>query len=134
MTLRSICRLAAMAAVLSCTPVEAQETRATLSGTITDASAAPVASVKVTLVNVDTAAVSTAETNPLGLYRFLFVNPGKYRLTAEMAGFRTYVREGVELSTNQAATIDVGLQIGTQAETITVGAEAPLLEAEKADR
>ena len=51
-----------------------------------------------------------------------------------MTGFHTLVREGIELNTNQAATLDLALQIGTQAETITVGAEAPLLEAEKADR
>ena len=62
------------------------------------------------------------------------MNPGKYQLTVESSGFRKLVRDGIELNTNQAATLDVGLQVGTQAETITIGAEAPLLEAEKADR
>ena len=112
----------------------AQESRATLSGTITDPAGASIAGAKLNLTNVETGTPSTAESNQAGQYRFLFLNPGKYRLTAELSGFRTYVREGIELNTNQAATIDIALQLGTQAETITVGAEAPLLEAEKADR
>ncbi len=115
-------------------PALAQETRATLSGTISDPSGAAVAGAKLRLINEGTAGTSTFETNQNGLYRFMFLNPGRYRLTGEMTGFRTFVREGIELSTNQAATIDITLQIGTQTETVTVGAEAPLLEAEKADR
>jgi hypothetical protein len=126
--------LALLAAISVVPAIRAQETRATLSGTITDPSGAALTAAQVSLMNIETAARFTAETNTLGQYRFLFLNPGKYRLTAEMTGFRTLVREGIELSTNQAATLDVALQLGTQAETITVGAEAPLLEAEKADR
>ena len=116
------------------TPCFGQESRATLTGTVTDPTGSSIAGAKLTLVNVDTAVAFKAETNPSGQYRFLFLNPGTYRLTVEMTGFRNYVREGIGLSTNQAATLDVALQLGTQAETITVGAEAPLLEAEKADR
>ena len=115
-------------------PAVAQETRATLSGTITDQSGAPVSNATLRLVNVDTSVEITAQSNQLGQYHFLFVNPGNYRLTAEMSGFRKYVREGIQLETNQSATLDVGLQLGNQAETVTVASEAPLLEAEKADR
>ena len=38
------------------------------------------------------------------------------------------------LETGQAATLDVALQLGAQAESVTVSGEAPLVEAEKADR
>ena len=120
--------------LLAVVAVRAQETRATISGTLTDPSGAAIAGAQVSLTNVETASRASALSNGLGQYRFLFLNPGKYRLTAEMTGFKTLVREGIELSTNQAATLDVTLQLGTQADTITVGAEAPLLEAEKADR
>ena len=120
--------------LLAVVAVRAQETRATISGTLTDPSGAAIAGAQVSLTNVETASRASALSNGLGQYRFLFLNPGKYRLTAEMTGFKTLVREGIELSTNQAATLDVTLQLGTQADTITVGAETPLLEAEKADR
>ncbi len=115
-------------------PLKSQETRATLSGTITDQSGAAVANATLHLTNVDTAVAATTQSNQLGQYHFLFVNPGTYRLAAEMAGFRGFVREGIQLATNQAATLDVTLQLGNQAETITVASQAPLLEAEKADR
>ena len=108
--------------------------RATISGTLTDPSGAAIAGRKSASPMWRRPAGPARLSNGLGQYRFLFLNPGKYRLTAEMSGFKTLVREGIELSTNQAATLDVPLQLGTQAETVTVGAEAPLLEAEKADR
>src|SRR5436190_1374126 len=81
-----------------CSNVSAQESRATLSGTITDPSGSSVAGAKLSLTNIETGTPSTAESNQAGQYRFLFLNPGKYRMTAELTGFRTYVREGIELN------------------------------------
>lgn len=52
-----------------------QETRATLSGTVTDQSGAAVSGATLHLVNVDTSIEATTQSNPLGQYRFLFVNP-----------------------------------------------------------
>ncbi len=112
----------------------AQETRASVAGTVTDPSGSVVVAAKLSLANVETGVAFEATTNQVGQYRFLFVDPGKYKLTAEMAGFRTFVRDQIQLQVSQGATIDVMLQVGSQAETVTVGAEAPLLEAEKADR
>jgi hypothetical protein len=123
----------ALALLLTASAV-GQETRATLSGTITDPSGAAVAGAKLHLVNVDTGVDFTADSNMAGQYRFMFLNPGIYRLSAEMSGFRTFVREKIALSVGQAATVDVALQLGTQADTVTVGGEAPLIEAEKGDR
>jgi hypothetical protein len=111
-----------------------QETRATLSGTITDPSGAAVAGANAKLVNIETAVETTVESNQLGQYRFLFVNPGPYTLTVAQAGFRTLARQGIILVSGQAATIDLTLQLGSQSEAIVVNDKAPLLEAEKADR
>ena len=111
-----------------------QETRATLSGTIMDPSGAAVAGANVQMVNVETAVGATTESNQLGQYRFLFVNPGSYRLTVKEAGFRTLTREGITIVSGEAGTIDLTLQLGSQSEAIVVSDKAPLLEAEKADR
>ena len=51
-----------------------------------------------------------------------------------MSGFRTFVRDGILLTLGEAATLDVPMQVGSQSETVTVAAQAPLLDAEKADR
>ena len=86
------------------------------------------------LSNVETGVTMSAVTNEVGQYHLLFVNPGTYRFTAEMPGFRTFVRENVLLTLGEAATLDVPMEVGSQAETVTVAAQAPLLDAEKADR
>jgi len=112
----------------------AQETRATLSGTVTDASGLVVSGAKVRLANPGTGVGFDATTNEVGQYRFLFLNPGIYKLTTEMAGFRAYVRDNIQLHVSQAAIIDVTLQVGQLSDSVTVTSEAPLLESEKADR
>ena len=111
-----------------------QEVRATLSGTVTDQSSAAVSGATVKIVNAESAATFSAFTNDSGQYRFLFLNPGTYKLTVEVPGFRTFIRDGLELSVGQAATLDVPMQVGSQSQSVTVAANAPLLEAEKADR
>src|SRR5258707_9969457 len=126
--------LALAAISLLASPCVAQEARATLSGTITDSSGSAMVSARVHITNIETGIALSAQSNEVGQYHLLFVNPGTYRLTVEMPGFRTFVREGILLTLGQAATLDVALQVGTQSETVTVAATAPLLEAEKADR
>jgi hypothetical protein len=114
--------------------MRAQETRASLSGTILDPSGSVVAGASLRLTNLETGVVFATTSNQAGQYRFLFLNPGKYKVIAEMSGFKTFERDNIELSVNQAGTLPVMLEVGSQAETITVQAEAPLMEAEKADR
>jgi hypothetical protein len=111
-----------------------QETRATLSGTVTDPSGSAVAGASLVLVNTETGVENRTEAKAAGQYRFLFLNPGTYKLTVDMAGFRKAVREAIALSTGQAATLDVSMQLGSQTETVTVTSTGPLIEAEKADR
>ncbi|MBI4902953.1 MAG: carboxypeptidase regulatory-like domain-containing protein [Acidobacteria bacterium] len=120
--------------LLLATNLAGQETRATVSGTVLDQTGASVAGASLKLVNTETAVALATISNETGSYRFLFVNPGTYRLTAEHAGFRTFIRENLTLSVSQAAVVDVGLTVGQSTESVTVTSEAPLLEAERADR
>ncbi len=112
----------------------AQESRGTISGTVVDSSGAVVVGAPVKLTNVATDVSFTTTSNSVGQYRFLFLNPGLYRLQVEMAGFKSFARENIELHVNQAAAIDVTLAVGAVTETVTVSSEAPLLETEKVDR
>src|SRR5215469_4228529 len=87
----------------------AQETRATLSGTVTDTSGAAVPAATVHLLNAETNEQLTAASNDQGQYRFLFANPGTYRLTAEKSGFKLFQRDGIQLSVGEAATLDISM-------------------------
>ncbi len=114
--------------------VNAQETRATLSGTVTDPSGATLVGAKLALSNVATGVTANAVTNGQGEYRFLFIDPGTYKMTADVAGFESYVQNGIVLNMSQASTVDIHMKVGSQSDTIEVTSEAPLLETEKSDR
>ena len=111
-----------------------QETRATLSGNISDATGAVVTEARIRLINRETSVTFDAVTNKAGQYRFLFLNPGTYRLSTEKAGFRGLVRDDIELHLSQSAVVDAVLQVGQLSDSVTVSSEAPLLDVEKADR
>jgi len=120
--------------VMAAWPLLGQENRSTLSGTVTDASGSAIMHAQIQITNTETGVTHNSVSNELGQYRLLFVNPGTYRVTVEMPGFRKFVRDNVLLTLGEAATLDVSMQVGSQSETVTVAAEAPLLDAEKADR
>src|SRR4030095_10669558 len=63
-----------------------------------------------------------------GLYSVPFLVPGLYRLTVEAAGFKRYVNEGVQISTNERVAVDVRLEVGQVAESVVVTAESPILQ------
>src|SRR5215472_14794353 len=112
----------------------AQESRASLSGTVADGSGSVLPGVTVQLTNMGTGIALTSTTNDAGLYRFLFLNPGKYKLVATMSGFKTFERDNIELAVAEDGTLPIKLELGAQTDKITVTAEVPLIDAEKADR
>lgn len=111
-----------------------QDTRASLSGAVSDSSQAVVAGASVKLINTATGVAFDAKTNAAGRYRFLFVLPGTYKLAVEMSGFRNFERTGILLQVGQSAEVDVALQVGAMTETVTVAGNAQPLETEKSDR
>lgn len=112
----------------------AQETRATLSGTVTDPSGAAVPAVALQLVNTKTGIKQDAKSNSDGTYRFLFVDPGTYVLSAQATGFSKFVENNIILQVAQASTIDLKLALGGSDQVVNVTSDQPLLETEKSDR
>ncbi len=98
-----------------------------LRGTIADPAGAVVPGAKLTLTNVATGAVRQAETDPAGGYVFAALPPGTYRLRIEARGFKTVVREGIELLVNVPVTLNAGLELGQMTEVVSVTEEAPLI-------
>ena len=103
---------------------------ATVVGTVTDPTGAVVAGAKVTAVNVDTSFTSTSITNTEGYYYIPYLNPGRYQVTIEAAGFKRYLREGVTLRTDEQPRLDAQLEVGSVTESIQVTGAPPLLETE----
>jgi hypothetical protein len=88
--------------------------------------AVPSATVKIT--NVAMGLTSEVQTNDSGLYTVRYLIPGTYRIVVEATGFKKYIREGVELQVNDSLEIDPLLEVGGSQETVTITADAPLIE------
>jgi hypothetical protein len=106
----------------------AQDTRGNISGTVTDAQAAVISGAAVTVANTDTGAITRLTTNASGHYEALLLLPGSYTITVESAGFKKAVRAGVTLELSEQLQINFQLEIGGTTESVTVTAEAPMLD------
>ena len=105
-----------------------QETRGTISGTVTDPQGATVPSARIEVKNKDTNATSTVDTSDKGVYVLPNVSPGIYTVSASAKGFKKEVRGNVEMQVAQRLAVDFKLELGATSDTITITAEAPLLE------
>ena len=115
-----------VAGVLLALPALGYAQEATLTGTVTDSSGAVLPGVTVTAVNSATGNSFNAVTDETGTYR-LGVRVGPYTITVELQGFSTVTRSGVQLLVGQTAAVNVQLSPSTVQETVTVTAEAPLV-------
>jgi len=98
-----------------------------LRGIVSDQSGAVIPNVKVTLTNTATGFERTTTTGADGSYEFVQALPGTYRLVVEVEGFRKLQRDNVQLLVNSPATVNVSLEVGRRTDTVSVTAEAPLL-------
>ena len=119
--------IATLALVFAATPVWAQAT-AGISGTVKDASSAVLPGVTVTATQTDTGVVRTAVSNDTGSYSLLNLPLGPYRLEATLSGFRTWVQTGIVLQVNSNPVVNPSLAIGELAESVTVTAQAQLVD------
>jgi hypothetical protein len=114
-------------------PVLAQSPEATITGFVRDPQGASIPGVVVEAVNEALNARTQTTTNAEGFYSLQRLRIGAYRVTFQKQGFRTAAREGVALTTGQALGLDVNLDVGAVAETVTVEANASPLELRRSD-
>src|ERR1700757_4627107 len=72
----------------------------------------------------------TAVTDDQGAYKIVDLRPGVYTVTFTLSGFGTVRREGIELTSNFTAPINVEMKIGSLEETITVSGQSPVVDTE----
>src|SRR5215472_9639514 len=103
--------------------VVAQSTYGSIAGALTDTSGAAIADAQVTLTNLGTAEKREQSTSADGLYSFVNLFPGRYKLEAEKTGFKHFTRPEVVVEVNQSVRIDVTLQVGDVPQTVEVTGE-----------
>jgi Carboxypeptidase regulatory-like domain/TonB dependent receptor len=125
---KTLCFVAAI--FLVCSRCQAQIASAELVGNVLDASGAALPNATVTATNVATTISHTTVSEKGGDYVLTDLPPGDYTLTVEATGFRKLEQTGISLQVNQQARVDLTLQVGQTAETVSVTGHPPLLENE----
>jgi hypothetical protein len=120
--LASLCLLLAVA--------RAQTPTAKITGTVADPTGAFIPGAAVTVTNQDTGVSTPAQSNQSGVYTVSFLIPGKYSVRTAAQGFRASVRQGLTIETGQVLSLDIRLEVGEVAETVTVTGDASLLQSE----
>jgi hypothetical protein len=110
--------------------LQGQSTYGSVAGSVTDPSGAAIADAQVTLTNVGTQEARKQSSGSEGLFQFVNVIPGQYKIDVEKAGFKHFTRQPVVVEVQQVVRIDVPLSIGELSQTVEVNAETPLLQTE----
>jgi hypothetical protein len=76
--------------------------------------------------------IKTATTSGTGTYVFLNLPVGRYKVSATLSGFKTIVRESIQVSADETVTVDFVLPVGGYNETVTVSASVPQVDAKSA--
>ena len=130
--LREVCaggKVAARLIVFWCSAsfALAQLPTATILGVVRDASGGVVPAVTLTARNTATGQSRTTVSGSEGSYRFAALPVGAYEIRVEHAGFQTAVGSGLTLTVGQEAVMNFNLQVGAVEHTVSVTAEAPLV-------
>src|SRR6266404_9507169 len=100
----------------------------TIAGTVLDPSGAAVVGAKVTATNVATGFTRDTQSAVDGGYLFPLLPVGIYTVAVEAAGFRRSEHKGIQVKADQSSALSISLQIGAATETISVDANAELVE------
>jgi hypothetical protein len=111
----------------------AQAVTGTLLGSVTDSAGLAIPGATVTITEVNTNITLRAVSSDNGNFVFSSLKDGVYRVEAELAGFKKSIRDGVIVQVNTTIRVDLKLEVGTVAETITVVGESPLLQTDRTD-
>lgn len=103
------------------------QTTGTIYGTIVEAAGAAVAGASVTVQNLGTGMRRTQSTGGNGSFNFPLLPVGRYSITVEARGFKTY-REEVQLRVEDNLRIDLKLEIGEVTEEVLITTEAPQID------
>ena len=106
----------------------AQLDRGSISGVVTDSSGSTIAGAQVTVTNTEMGTQNSTVTTGAGAYTIPQLAAGEYSVTVVATGFSQLIRNGITVSVGQTATIDMKLAVGQTTTSVSVTANAPLLQ------
>jgi hypothetical protein len=118
----------ALLALLTLTANAQQETAATITGRVTDATGAVIAGASVVITNQDNGAERRVRTGDEGSYVAAPLVPGRYTVMVEGTGFKKYVQKDMVLNVSDRRQLNITLEAGLQTEVVTITGAAPLVQ------
>ncbi len=109
-----------------------QTATGTITGTIADPAGAVVPNAPLELSNTQTGTIARAQSSETGNFSFTNLSVGSYQLNVNVPGFKSYIRQNLSVQAAQTIRIDISLEVGTSAESITVTDQASMLSTENA--
>jgi hypothetical protein len=116
--------LALLLAASAPVTLRAQESRGKITGTVTDPNKAAVPGAAVKIVDPARGTSVTLTTNDEGFFQAPYLVPGTYQVVIEIAGFKKFIQDNVELRINETRDLAIILEVGGTEETVTVTAGA----------
>ncbi|HEU0119638.1 MAG TPA: TonB-dependent receptor [Bryobacteraceae bacterium] len=120
--------LGSLLIVLFAGSLSAQTNAGALTGTITDQQTAAMSGVRVTATNLANNVQQSSTTSNAGIYSLPGLEPGSYRLVAEISGFNKLIREPIQVVTSTTTNLDLEMTVGNTTVEVTVKTEAPLVQ------
>src|SRR3982751_2564185 len=128
MRVRLIAALAALALVVSVSSVRAQSQTGEIFGKVTDDSGAVLPGVQVTISSPTLLQPQSAVTSETGSFQFPRLNVATYTVRFELPGFKTIVKEGIQVTVGFSANVSTQMGVSTVQETVTVTGESPVVD------
>ena len=113
-------------------PLVAQIDMGGVTGTVKDPAGALIPGADLTLTNDATRVAQHTRSTSSGTYVFEAVPAGAYTLKVEAQGFKTYLSNGIQIHVQNVLTVDIAMEVGGAAQTVTVTTETAMLQAEDA--
>ncbi|MGE0815829.1 MAG: TonB-dependent receptor [Vicinamibacterales bacterium] len=109
-------------------PIAAGQSYSDLRGRVEDEQGSVMPGVTIVVRNQDSGQFREVVSGGDGSYLITSLNPGVYEVSAELPGFKRFIRRDVRLAVGEAQTITVRLEVGDLEETITVTGQSPLVD------
>jgi len=104
-----------------------------ITGTVKDQTGYAILEATVTAVNAATGGKQTAKTDIQGVYSFPLLSVGQYEVDVMARGFKSYRKTGLVIDVNSALVVDIVMQVGQQAESVSVTEASETVQVERAD-
>jgi hypothetical protein len=126
--MRRLLYLVALALLCTGPSVFAQQGTTEVRGVVTDSQGAVLPGVAVTVKNQDTGMYRETVSTQDGTYFVTGIVPGRYQITASLEGFKTSTQRDITLAIGRTSSVDIRLEVGALSESVTVSADAPLVD------